>query len=172
MPVRCTGLHDPLRTPLLARELKHEHAEHDEADQEMHTVDRSEKEIELEELIAREGVPHVDQPDPLDDLEDEENESKTSGQEGISPSPRESPGPGLLHAPGHCPRTRQEDDRVEYAQPEKQMGLAEQKDPLVLGPVEEVDTEVRGEDERLEQDEDPDVASSRNVLWRSLLGDR
>ena len=97
-------------------------------------MDRREEEVVLEELAAREGVSHVDQPDPLDNLQDEENKPQPGGDESVSPGQPVPPGTGVLDTAGHRPGTRQQDDRVEHAEPQKEVGLTPQEGRFVLGP--------------------------------------
>src|SRR6202042_2119775 len=100
----------------------------------MHAVDRRQEEVVLEELATGERLPYVDQSDPLDDLEDQECHPESGGQERLSPGTLEPPAPGELDTSGHGPRAREQDDRLEHAQPQQQMRLPEKKCLLVLGP--------------------------------------
>ena len=50
----------------------------------MDAVDYRQEEEVLEELAARECVPRMDQPDPLDDLEYEEQNTEPGGQDRIA----------------------------------------------------------------------------------------
>src|SRR5580704_7761995 len=129
----------------------------------MNEVDRSEEEVVLEELSAREGVSKVDQAGPLDNLQDQENKPQPGCDPSVSPGQPVPPGTGVLDTTGNRPGTRQEDDRVEHAEPQKEVSLTPQEGRFVLGPRVEVDAKVGSEDERLEEHEDPHVGLTRHM---------
>ena len=88
-------------------------------------------------------------------------------------------GTGVLDAAGDRPRAGEQEDRVEDPERERERRLRLEEGSLVLGPGVEVDAEVGGEDEGLEDDEEPHVGFTgealdlvgtvaRGVVWKRL----
>src|SRR5580704_7582824 len=100
----------------------------------MNEVDRSEEEVVLEELGAREGVSKVDQAGPLDNLQQQEHKPQRCGDPSVFPGQLVPSRTGVLDATGNRPGTRQEDDRIEHAEPQEEVGLTPQKGRFVLSP--------------------------------------
>ena len=126
-------------------------------------MDCGQEEVVLEELAAGEGEPHVDQPDPFDDLEHKEANAESGCQECIPHCNLIAPGTSGLDAASDRPRTRQEEDRGEHSEPEREVRLGLEESFLVLGSVVEIDAEVGREDEGFEEDEEPHVRLPGNV---------
>src|SRR5580700_7513954 len=108
----------------------------------MNEVDSSEDEVVLEELGAREGVSKVDQAGPLDNLQYQEHKPEPGGDPSVSPGQLVPSRTGVLDTTGYGPGTRQEDDCVDYAEPQKELGLTPQEGRFVLGSSVEVDAKV------------------------------
>ena len=128
-----------------------------------------------EEFVAGERVPHPDLADPLHDLGDEEHHAEGDRQKGVLQRCGVVAAARRLDASRDCPRTQQQDDGVEDADPQIKIGLRTQERFAILGAGHQIDREVSGEEQRLEEDEHPHVGLARHelgVLVVKLLGPR
>src|SRR5262249_19683393 len=85
-------------------------------------------------------------------------------QEGVRQRGSERAFAGRLDTARHRPRAREEDEGVEGPDTQVQVRLGLQEATGARGPADDVDGEVGGEDEGLEENKDPHVRLPGNAL--------